>query len=295
MTPSSASRSHSGRRSARDDLPSSGYRRRRQLRGRRRRARRRRHRRQQPISPPEPAWPGSGPLRRTRSTIRFKIPPARRRCAAAASSSTTKGAPGRMPSAVHGEVDRRPEPARRSGRVESDTDIALIKVHSVQEIRACRARRLGQSGRQIGAPSARKCTSIQAHGHGGRGQLHRAEAIFDMSLDNYIQTDAAIGSGNSGGPLINAHSESSASIPPSAGRRAASGFAVRSNNQAKAILPQLKAKGGRVARLVIGVALRDVDPGLAFRCSCRRAPRPRCGRHRRVARRACRAEAVRPK
>ena len=84
--------------------------------------------------------------------------------------------------------------------------------------------------------------------------------LFDMSLDNYIQTDAAINFGNSGGPLINARGEV-IGINSAISRQASSiGFAVPIN-QAKLILPQLKATG-RVSRGYIGVALRDVDPDL---------------------------------
>ncbi len=82
--------------------------------------------------------------------------------------------------------------------------------------------------------------------------------LFDSSLDNYIQTDAAISFGNSGGPLINTRGEV-IGINSAVSRQASNiGFAVPIN-QARAILPQLQAQG-RVSRGYIGVALRDVDP-----------------------------------
>ena len=84
--------------------------------------------------------------------------------------------------------------------------------------------------------------------------------LFDMSLDNYIQTDAAINFGNSGGPLINTRGEV-IGINSAISRQASSiGFAIPIN-QAKLILPQLKERGD-VSRGYIGVALRDVDPDL---------------------------------
>ena len=84
--------------------------------------------------------------------------------------------------------------------------------------------------------------------------------LFDSSLDNYIQTDAAINFGNSGGPLINGRGEV-VGINSAISQRASNiGFAVPIN-EAKAILPQLKAEG-RVARGFMGVALTDVDPDL---------------------------------
>ena len=84
--------------------------------------------------------------------------------------------------------------------------------------------------------------------------------LFDSSLDNYIQTDAAISFGNSGGPLINSRGEI-IGINAAVSRQANNiGFAIPIN-QARAILPQLKAQG-RVSRGYIGVALRDVDPDL---------------------------------
>ena len=84
--------------------------------------------------------------------------------------------------------------------------------------------------------------------------------LFDPSLDNYIQTDAAINFGNSGGPLINGRGEVIGINAAISSRASNIGFAVPVN-QAVAILPQLKERG-RVSRGFIGVALRDVDPDL---------------------------------
>jgi serine protease Do len=84
--------------------------------------------------------------------------------------------------------------------------------------------------------------------------------LFDNSLDDYIQTDAAINFGNSGGPLINSRGEVIGINSAISARASSIGFAVPIN-QAVGILPQLKADG-RVSRGFIGVTLTDVTPGL---------------------------------
>jgi serine protease Do len=84
--------------------------------------------------------------------------------------------------------------------------------------------------------------------------------LFDASLDDYIQTDAAINFGNSGGPLINARGEVIGINSAISSRASNIGFAVPIN-QVAAILQQLKAKG-RVSRGFIGVTLTDVSPDL---------------------------------
>jgi serine protease Do len=85
--------------------------------------------------------------------------------------------------------------------------------------------------------------------------------LFDPSLDDYIQTDAAINLGNSGGPLINARGEVIGINSAISSRASNIGFAVPIN-QAIAILPQLKADG-RVSRGYMGVFLTDVTPALS--------------------------------
>jgi serine protease Do len=84
--------------------------------------------------------------------------------------------------------------------------------------------------------------------------------LFDASLDNYIQTDAAINFGNSGGPLINSRGEVIGINAAISSRASNIGFAVPING-AVSVIPQLRERG-RVSRGYIGVALRDVDPDL---------------------------------
>ena len=84
--------------------------------------------------------------------------------------------------------------------------------------------------------------------------------LFDLSLDDYIQTDAAINFGNSGGPLINSRGEVVGINSAISSKASNIGFAVPIN-QAVAILPQLKTRG-RVSRGFIGVTLTDVTPSL---------------------------------
>jgi serine protease Do len=84
--------------------------------------------------------------------------------------------------------------------------------------------------------------------------------LFDPSLDDYIQTDAAINFGNSGGPLINSRGEVIGINSAISSRASNIGFAVPIN-QAVGILPQLKTTG-RVSRGYMGVLLTDVTPAL---------------------------------
>lgn len=84
--------------------------------------------------------------------------------------------------------------------------------------------------------------------------------LFDPSLDDYIQTDAAINFGNSGGPLINSRGEVVGINSAISSKASSIGFALPIN-QAVAVLPQLKATG-RVSRGFIGVTLTDVTPSL---------------------------------
>ncbi len=79
--------------------------------------------------------------------------------------------------------------------------------------------------------------------------------------DDYIQTDAAMNPGNSGGPLLNMRGEVvgiNAAINPEANTI---GFAVPIN-LAKEILPQLREKG-RVVRGWLGVGVQPLTPEIA--------------------------------
>jgi serine protease Do len=142
--------------------------------------------------------------------------------------------------------------------IDPDTDIALIKVDAknlpVARLGDSETLRVGEWVCAIGNPLAYEHTvTVGVVSYLGR-------KLFDTSLDNYIQTDAAINFGNSGGPLINGRGEV-VGINSAISQRASNiGFAVPIN-EARSILPQLRSDG-RVARGYMGVTLSDVDPDL---------------------------------
>jgi serine protease Do len=84
--------------------------------------------------------------------------------------------------------------------------------------------------------------------------------LFDQSLDAFIQTDAAISFGNSGGPLINAAGEVVGMTTAVSAQGSSIGFAIPIS-QIASVLPQLR-EYGRVARGYIGVGLTNVTPDL---------------------------------
>jgi serine protease Do len=155
-------------------------------------------------------------------------------------------------------MDGRSLRAERVGS-DPDTDIALIKVTSPQPLPHAAlgdsdTLRVGEWVLAIGNPLAYEHTvTVGVVSFIGR-------KLFDSSLDRYIQTDAAINFGNSGGPLINARGEVIGINAAISSRASNIGFAVPIN-QASEILPQLR-ETGRVSRGYIGVALRKVDPDL---------------------------------
>ncbi|MBM3750589.1 MAG: PDZ domain-containing protein [Acidimicrobiia bacterium] len=84
--------------------------------------------------------------------------------------------------------------------------------------------------------------------------------LFDQSLDAFIQTDAAISFGNSGGPLINSAGEVVGMTTAISSQAQSIGFAIPIN-QVLSVLPQLRERG-RVSRGYAGVMLTTATPGL---------------------------------
>jgi serine protease Do len=92
----------------------------------------------------------------------------------------------------------------------------------------------------------------------------RATGVGDGSYEDFLQTDAPINQGNSGGALINLNGElvgiNSQILTPTGGNIGL-GFAIPSN-MAREVMSQLKADG-RVQRGRLGITVQSVTPDLA--------------------------------
>ena len=92
----------------------------------------------------------------------------------------------------------------------------------------------------------------------------RATGLSDGSFEDFLQTDAPINQGNSGGALINTRGELigiSSQIFSTSGGNIGIGFAI-SSNMARNVLDQI-LEGGKVHRGQLGVSIRPMTPELA--------------------------------
>lgn len=142
------------------------------------------------------------------------------------------------------------------------TDLALLKV----EAKGLPFAELGDSARvkvgewvlAIGNPLGMEHTVTAGI------VSYKGRSIDTQSYQDFIQTDAAINRGNSGGPLINTKGEvvgiNSTILTAGFAGNIGIGFAIPSDI-AKKVVVQLKEKG-RVVRGRLGVQIRDLTDGM---------------------------------
>ncbi|TIM16966.1 MAG: trypsin-like serine protease, partial [Mesorhizobium sp.] len=158
--------------------------------------------------------------------------------------------------------DKETAPARVVGR-DPATDIAVLKVDPRPNMTATA---WGDSDAM--QPGAWTIAIGSPFGLGGTvtvGVLSaRSRDIQAGPYDDFLQTDASINRGNSGGPLFNARGEvigvNTAIVSPSGGSIGI-GFAVPSRT-ARTIVDQLISTG-RIERGFIGVRLQEITPSIA--------------------------------
>jgi len=141
-----------------------------------------------------------------------------------------------------------------------ETDIALLRVEEPDREFPSLALgnsdgvRVGERVMAVGNPLNMEHTVTVGVGSAKGRVLGISE---DRSFENYIQTDAAINFGNSGGPLVNIRGEVVAINTAINVRGQNLGFAVPVEIVER-ILPQLREKG-KVVRGYLGVMVQEVD------------------------------------
>jgi serine protease Do len=142
------------------------------------------------------------------------------------------------------------------------TDLALLRLEGakglpVAELGSSKALEVGDWVLAIGTPMGLEQTVtrgiISAKGRGDLG-------LYRNSYVDFVQTDAAISPGSSGGPLFDLAGKVVAVNTAVDGMGRGLGFAVPVD-QLKIVLPQLEQQG-KVERGWLGVSGRDVEPAL---------------------------------
>lgn len=142
------------------------------------------------------------------------------------------------------------------------TDIALIQLEGARGLKAAT---LGSSagmsvgdwviaiGSPMGLEQSASTGILSAKGRGSLG-------LYANSYIDFLQTDASIAPGSSGGPLFNLAGEVIAINTAVNARGQGLGFAVPID-QAKQVIPQIKSTG-KVVRGWLGISGRDIEPAV---------------------------------
>lgn len=166
--------------------------------------------------------------------------------------------------------------------VDPNTDIAVLKIDAPEELPVLpladsEAVQVGQFAIAIGNPFQLDYTVTIGTVSGKERSL--LPDIGIVRYQDFIQTDAWINTGNSGGPLLNIHGEVIGinslirrpdNTPATSAVRAGAGFAISSNLVEK-IGTQLIANG-RIIRGFLGISMRKVPEGIRVRSVVKNMP-----------------------
>lgn len=165
--------------------------------------------------------------------------------------------------------------AELGGRIDRNTDIAVLKIDAKKELPVLPLAnsdevQVGQFAIAIGNPFQLDYT-VTIGTVSGKGRSFLPD-IGLVRYQDFIQTDAWINIGNSGGPLLNIHGEVIGvnslirrpdNTPATDAVRAGAGFAISSNLVEK-IGTQLIANG-RIIRGFLGIGMGEVPEGIRVR------------------------------
>lgn len=172
--------------------------------------------------------------------------------------------------------------AKLDGRIDRNTDIAVLKIDAEKELPVLPLAnsdevQVGQFAIAIGNPFQLDYT-VTIGIVSGKGRSFLPD-IGIVRYQDFIQTDAWINIGNSGGPLLNIHGEVIGinalirrpdNTPATDAVRAGAGFAISSNLVEK-IGTQLIANG-RIIRGFLGIGMREVPQGIRIRSVLKNMP-----------------------
>jgi serine protease Do len=162
-------------------------------------------------------------------------------------------------------LDRREFTAKVVG-TDPNTDVAVLKIDGATNLKPAALgnsddERIGEWVLAIGNPLGEGLTFTVTQGIiSAKGRSLQGLPRTQLSISDFIQTDAAINPGNSGGPLVNVRGEVigiNSAIASETGLNVGYGFAIPVN-LARQVMQQI-IETGKVQRAALGISITDVS------------------------------------